>query len=87
MGRSLSGDYLLLCHLLDDDGNITSSMLLGRVVLFHISNGVYKDGKVTMENYQPVARLGGAFYGRVSEYFEIPRPQVTPETPGNVVPK
>lgn len=59
------------------DGSAGSStIIVGEVILFHINEDIYQDGKINIDNYQPCARLGGATYSRVGETVIIPIPEV-----------
>jgi flavin reductase (DIM6/NTAB) family NADH-FMN oxidoreductase RutF len=61
------------------DGKPSNAVVLGEVVLFHIADGVAgrsPSGKLVVDptKLQPVCRLGGVTYGRVTELYDIPRP-------------
>lgn len=58
------------------DGTAGSGFLvLGTIVLFHIDDGLYENGKISLEKLQPVGRLGGNRYCRIkeNETFEVIR--------------
>uniref|UniRef100_A0A383W8H8 Flavin reductase like domain-containing protein n=1 Tax=Tetradesmus obliquus TaxID=3088 RepID=A0A383W8H8_TETOB len=66
----------------DRDGKPSNSVVLGEVVLFHIADGVAgrsPSGKLVVDptKLQPVCRLGGVTYGRVTELYDIPRPNIS----------
>ena len=49
------------------------------MVLIHAAEAVLvrsPEGKLTVDlaRYRPVSRLGGDSYGRVPEYYDLPRP-------------
>jgi hypothetical protein len=57
----------------------TVAVVLGEVVMLHIAEGVAgrsPTGKLVVDpvKLQPVCRLGGFTYGRVSELYDIRRP-------------
>ena len=52
----------------------SSTLVVGRIVQIHVSPEVYDNGRIILERYQPVARLGGAWYCEVGNTFEIPIP-------------
>jgi flavin reductase (DIM6/NTAB) family NADH-FMN oxidoreductase RutF len=52
-----------------------STVIIGEVVTFHIHKAAYRDGKLIVEELQPLARLGGLAYGTVGDIFELPRPK------------
>lgn len=68
-------------ELEDDDGKVTTDVVIGRVVMFHISEGVYSKSPsgnhcVDSAKLLPISRLGGLDYGRVTEMFHLDRPSV-----------
>jgi hypothetical protein len=68
------------------DGKPSNAVLLGEVVLFHIADGVAgrsPSGKLIVDpvKLQPVCRLGGVTYGRVTELYDIPRPRINDPQP------
>ncbi len=48
-------------------------IVIGTIVLFHIDDDIYNDGKINIEKLQPVGRLSGNKYIRTSDSFEIIR--------------
>eukprot|EP00775_Hariotina_reticulata_P007916 gene7916-8112_t len=63
----------------DRSGAASSAVVLGEVVLLHIADGVAgrsPSGKLVVDpvKLQPVCRLGGVTYGRVTELYDIVRP-------------
>ena len=48
-------------------------IVIGTIVLFHISDNVYEDGKINLEELCPVGRLAGNNYVRTTDTFEIVR--------------
>lgn len=62
------------------DGKVTANILIAEVLLWHIHEGVAgrtphsNNLVVDLDKYQPISRLGGISYGRVTETFDLPRP-------------
>ncbi len=57
----------------------TGAIIIAEILLLHIHEGVAgktPHGKtiVDIDKYEPIARLGGNFYCRVKEVFELVRP-------------
>ena len=52
-------------------------LAIGEIVLFHINDDVFKDGKIDLSSLNPVGRLSGNNYSRVSDSFEVKR-QIKP---------
>ena len=52
------------------------SVVIGEVVYVHVSEDVYKDGKIILNKLKPIGRLGGTDYCRVTDIFSIPRPTI-----------
>ncbi len=50
-----------------------AELVLGRIVLFHVAEEVYDNGRINLEALQPIGRLGGHEYIPVKETFEIIR--------------
>jgi flavin reductase (DIM6/NTAB) family NADH-FMN oxidoreductase RutF len=48
-------------------------VVIGKIVLFHISEEVYENGKIDLEKLNPIGRLSGNKYSRVTDKFEIKR--------------
>ncbi len=57
------------------DGNPGSgALVLGTIVLFHIADEVYNNGRIDLEQLQPIGRLAGSGgYCRITDRFEIER--------------
>ncbi|PLS81402.1 MAG: hypothetical protein CYG59_06085 [Chloroflexi bacterium] len=60
-------------------GATGADIIVGRVLLAHIRDDVYEDGYVRLERLQPVGRLAGHDYARVTDTFSLPRPVYQPE--------
>ncbi|MFT3796293.1 flavin reductase family protein [Flavobacterium sp.] len=62
-------------YTLEDHKNGGATIVVGRIVLFHIDESVLLDDyKINMQTYRPVSRLAGANYAKLGEIFTIKRP-------------
>ncbi|MDW8467052.1 MAG: hypothetical protein RML35_13075 [Chloroherpetonaceae bacterium] len=50
------------------------TLVLGEIVLVHLAEHVFKDGKIDMDALDPIGRLGGLWYAGIKDRFELPRP-------------
>jgi flavin reductase (DIM6/NTAB) family NADH-FMN oxidoreductase RutF len=58
------------------DGGIGSStIVIGKIVYYHLSEAIYERGRVLTPALKPVSRLAGSQYAPVREIFELERPQ------------
>lgn len=57
-------------------GTGSGHVVIGKIVFAHFAEGVYRDGKVMIDQLKPVARLGGLAYCPVRDIFELPRPRI-----------
>ena len=62
-------------HLVFEEGDTATDLIIGRVVNYHIADEVYKDGKINVHLLKPVARLGGLDYTKLGEVFALERPK------------
>ncbi|RJG25110.1 flavin reductase family protein [Paenibacillus thiaminolyticus] len=61
-----------ILHFGDQPG--AGSLVIGKVVLMHISDELYADGKIDMEKLLPIGRMAGHVYTRaVSDTFMLER--------------
>ncbi|ESU24877.1 hypothetical protein FEDK69T_04300 [Flavobacterium enshiense DK69] len=61
-------------YTLEDNRHGGATIIVGRVVMFHIDESVLLDDfKINMETYKPVARLAGSNYSKLGEIFSIKR--------------
>lgn len=51
-----------------------SAVVIGRVLLIHLRDEIERDGYIQLAALQPIARLAGNSYARVTETFELARP-------------
>lgn len=52
-------------------------VVIGTIVLFHLDNSVYENGRINLEALRPIGRLAGNRYVRVTDTLEIVR-QIRP---------
>ncbi|EIT87123.1 hypothetical protein A374_02679 [Fictibacillus macauensis ZFHKF-1] len=57
-----------------EDGEPACDLLIGKVVHYHITEELYKDGKIDPHALKPVSRLAGNDYAKLGEIFTIERP-------------
>ncbi|MEW5675367.1 flavin reductase family protein [Flavobacterium enshiense] len=61
-------------YTLEDNKHGGATIIIGRVVMFHVAENVLLDDfKINMETYKPVARLAGSNYSKLGEIFSIKR--------------
>ena len=63
-------------------GAVHATMFVGEIVMFHANRSVLTttpSGKAAIDilKFQPMCRLGGNTYGRVTSIFDLPRPDRT----------
>ncbi len=57
------------------DGPIAGNLVIGEVLLFHVDDAVLDaQGRVDPRKLKTIARLGGDYYCRTSDLFEMKRP-------------
>lgn len=52
-------------------GQTGSEFIVGEVLMFHVSDHLYSDGKIDSARLQPVCRLGGPNYARLGEIVRM----------------
>lgn len=61
-------------YTLEDHKFGGSTILVGRIVLFHVAENMLLEGcKINQENYQPISRLAGSNYSKIGEIFSVKR--------------
>ncbi|ARU61650.1 hypothetical protein CBW65_11955 [Tumebacillus avium] len=55
------------------DGKGAGSLVIGQVVQVHVDDEIHFDGKIDTHKLQPIGRLAGADYVRVTDTFEMVR--------------
>jgi flavin reductase (DIM6/NTAB) family NADH-FMN oxidoreductase RutF len=65
-----------LLHLLPiGEGPLSGTLVVGQVLVAHVREELYEEGRIRLEAYDPIGRLGGSAYVRVrTDVFELPRP-------------
>ena len=59
-------------HTAEDAG---CDLLIGNIVLYHIDEAIYKDGKIDTDILKPVSRLAGHHFMKAGEAFALERPK------------
>ena len=54
----------------------SSTIVVGEIVLFHINEAIYKEGKIDLSTYKPMARLGGSNYCEPGVIRNLPIPKI-----------
>ncbi len=52
-------------------GRLRTQLLIGEVLVFHVRDDLYKNGKIATAEMRPLARLGGPFYARLGEIIRM----------------
>lgn len=61
-------------YTLEDNKFGGSTILVGRIVMFHIAeNLLLDDFKINIETYKPISRLAGSNYAKIGEIFSVKR--------------
>lgn len=63
-----------------DGGPGSTTLVVGKVVYIHVSSSVYQNGRILFPEYKAIGRLGGSSYGKITEIFDIPVPQLGSKT-------
>ncbi|MCK6602063.1 MAG: flavin reductase family protein [Bacteroidetes bacterium] len=58
-----------------NDGPGGGSLIIGEVVMAHIREDVISNFRINVEKVKPLGRLAGNFYCRVTDLFELNRPE------------
>lgn len=61
-------------HLVFSEGETSTDFIIGRIVHYHFSDSIYKDGRIDTSALKPVGRLGGTDYTKLGEIFSLKRP-------------
>ncbi len=64
-----------------DGSEGSATIVIGEVLLFHVSSSVYREGKILLEPLHAISRLAGKSYGKISEVFDLPRPKLIKPSP------
>jgi flavin reductase (DIM6/NTAB) family NADH-FMN oxidoreductase RutF len=57
--------------------------VVGEILLAHVADDRFTDGRVDVRKLKPLARLGGEEYARLGEVLRMPRPIVNRTTGGS----
>lgn len=63
-------------------GETRSRLIVGEVVMFHIRDGLYNNGKVETASLDPLARIAGPRYARLGEIVTLHSVFQTPKSTG-----
>lgn len=62
-------------HLeIGNGGQGSSTLVIGEIVAVQVREGVFENGKLILDELDPLSRLGGLSYGLTSGVFELSRP-------------
>ena len=53
------------------------SLVIGKVVALHVDDAIYHKGRIDLAGLQPVGRCAGQTYVRVTDTFELARPDAS----------
>lgn len=72
----------LECELYDtlevgDGSEGSSTIVVGKILLMHVMGNVLHDNKIKIDLLKPVARLGGIGYAKVTDTFNLARPNLS----------
>jgi len=57
------------------EGMAGSDLFIGEVVMFHIDQSIYEDGRIDARELNAVSRLAGNNYAKIGDIFSIERPK------------
>jgi flavin reductase (DIM6/NTAB) family NADH-FMN oxidoreductase RutF len=55
-------------------GTDPTDLIIGEIVQFHVKDEFYSKGAIDQGKLRPIARMGGNFYSRTNDLFELDRP-------------
>jgi flavin reductase (DIM6/NTAB) family NADH-FMN oxidoreductase RutF len=73
----------LECRLFQEVALGDSAFVVGEILLAHVADDRFTDGRVDVRKLKPLARLGGEEYARLGEVLRMPRPIVNRTTGGS----
>ena len=62
--------------LVNEPGGASVTLVLGRVLRFHVARRLWKDGAIEPAELAPIARLGADLYAELGEPFALKRPKL-----------
>jgi flavin reductase (DIM6/NTAB) family NADH-FMN oxidoreductase RutF len=54
----------------------SATLVIGRIVQAHVLKNAYQDGRILIDQIEPLSRLGGLSWGLTREVFDLPRPKL-----------
>ncbi len=54
----------------------STTLVVGRILLMHVAEAVYDQGKIRIDALKPIARLAGSSYSKLGEVFDLARPKI-----------
>lgn len=57
------------------EGPAGGSLVVGRVLLVHVDDALWKEGRIHHEDLRALGRLEGSWYTRVTDAYQIERPR------------
>jgi len=68
------------CELLQivtiSEGPLGGNLVIGKVVYLRIADRLWKNGSLSHKDLKPIGRMEGAWYAKVTDAFELPRPKI-----------
>jgi flavin reductase (DIM6/NTAB) family NADH-FMN oxidoreductase RutF len=55
-------------------GSDPTDLIIGEIVQFHVKDELYSNGVIDQKKLKLIARMGGNFYSRSNDLFELKRP-------------
>lgn len=55
-----------------------ATLVIGQILMMHVLEKAYSDGKILIDEIKPLSRLAGLSYGKTREVFSLPRPKAAP---------
>lgn len=59
--------------LVGDGSAGSSTIVVGKILIMHVDQTIYNDGKILIEKLNPLARLSGSSYSLVGDFFNLER--------------
>jgi flavin reductase (DIM6/NTAB) family NADH-FMN oxidoreductase RutF len=56
-------------------GHGSTTLVLGKILTMHVRDELFKNGRIDVHEYKPLARLGGNSYSKLGEVFDLERPK------------
>ncbi|MFC1870487.1 flavin reductase family protein [Chloroflexota bacterium] len=60
--------------------DITSEMVIGEVLLIHVSDDLWRDGTIDANQYHVIGRMGWGLYTRTHDLFRLEHPHKLPHS-------